>query len=125
MTKSTIALGDKLQRYLIEHTLREPQVLARLRQVLLGLRVRVVMRPAGPKRVLIQLQPFLLHPAKDHRPQLAAVRASGDNTRSQTHLTPPCQAPEHHGRRRSPRVPDVPHTASNYAQQGGHLGQIQ
>ncbi|MGD9598873.1 MAG: O-methyltransferase [Steroidobacteraceae bacterium] len=33
MTNSTIALGDKLQRYLIEHNLREPQVLARLRQV--------------------------------------------------------------------------------------------
>ena len=33
MTNSTIALGDKLQRYLIEHNLREPRVLARLRQV--------------------------------------------------------------------------------------------
>ncbi|MGE0582514.1 MAG: O-methyltransferase [Steroidobacteraceae bacterium] len=33
MTNSTITLTDKLQRYLIEHNLREPPVLARLRQV--------------------------------------------------------------------------------------------
>lgn len=55
-------------------------------------------------------------------PRPAAVRVPGVNPCRQKHLTPPGQAPERHGR--SPRVPEVPHAASDDSQQGGHLHDI-